>query len=83
MTTFTTTANIQVNITQKYVRCKTAGNGGVSVTLTALSLCRDVINFLRRCNTSAMAGRTVAIHDSGIMGKCAGKCSVASVDRVA
>ena len=83
MTTFATTANVQVNITQKYVRCKTAGNGGVIVTLATLSLCRDVAYFLRLCNTGVMAGCTVAIHDGWIVGKCAGECTVAIVDRVA
>ena len=65
--TFTTTANARMIISKKCRRCKTAGNGGVIVTLTAFSLRRDMIKLLGRCNTGVMAGRTIVVNDSRIM----------------
>ena len=41
-----------------------------------------MVNLLRCCNTRVVAGRTDAIHDTRVMGKCAGKCTVAIVDHV-
>ena len=83
VTAFTTTANVQVNIAQKYVRCKTAGNGGVNVTLATFTLCRDMVNHLRRCNTGVMAGRTVAVNDRRGMDKSIRESIIAAVDGVA
>ena len=53
------------------------------MTLTAFSLRWDVINFLRRCNTRIMAGRTIAAYYKRIMDKSVDECSKADVNGVA
>jgi len=45
------------------------------VTLTALSLRRDMIYLLGRCNTRVMAGCTITAHNNRIMNKSAGECN--------
>ena len=56
MATFAPTGNVLMTCDKK--RCRGENNSGI-VTSTALLLCRDVINNLRRCDTSGMAGRAV------------------------
>ena len=80
--TFTTTGNVCMHISKKCRRCKAAGIG-VSVTLAAFGLCRDVIDLLGHRNTGVMAGRTIAVNDSRGMDKSTSECTICDVDGVA
>ena len=53
------------------------------MTGAAFSLCRDVINLLRRCNTGVVAGCTIAAHYVRVMDKSTRECTKAVVDSVA
>ena len=68
MTTFTPTVDARMYSSQKCSRYKTTTTR-VIVAHTAFSLCRDVINLLRQCNTGVMAGRTITAHYIHIMVK--------------
>jgi len=70
MTAFTATNDARMNCSQECRRYETTYIR-VTVTHAAFSLCRDVVNLLRRCNTRVMAGRTIAAHYITIMDKSA------------
>ena len=76
VTTFTTAANARMYTRHECRQCKTAGTH-VIVTLTAFSLCRDMIKRLGRCDTRVMAGCTITAHDIQMMYKCARECTEA------
>ena len=82
VTTFTTIGNARMYTGHECRQCKTAATH-VIVTLTAFSLCRDVIELLGHCDTRVMAGCTITAHDIQIMNKSASECTEAAVDAVA
>ena len=61
MTTFAATGDARMYGCQECRRYETTSIH-VAVTQAAFSLCRDVINFLRRGNTGVMTGCTIATH---------------------
>ena len=82
VTTFTTISNARMYIRHECRQRKPA-SAHVIVTLTAFSLCRDVINLFGHCDTRVMAGCTITAHDIQIMYKCASECTKAVIDGVA
>ena len=76
MTAFAATCNTWVNRAYKCRRRSKTADSCIIVTLTAFCLCRDVIYFLRRCNTRVMTGRTIVVNDSRIMVEAASKSRV-------
>ena len=82
VTTFTTTGNARMYTRHECRQCKTTGTH-IIVTLTAFSLCRDMIKRLGRCDTRVMAGCTITAHYIQIMYKCSSECTKAAVDVVA
>lgn len=82
VTAFATAIDARMYRSQKCRRYKTAGIG-VIVTHAAFSLCRDVINRLRRGNPRVMTGRAIAVYYTRIMVKSASEGTKAVVDDVA
>ena len=64
MTAFATADNVLMNRAKKVGRSKISG--GI-VTDTAIIRCRDMINLLRGCDTSVMAGRAIVGIDAHVV----------------